>query len=216
MYHGYSMRAGRPLDMLPIAAMGICVLSMDTRGQNGQSEDASSSPQGHFHGWMTKGIRSPQEYYFRYVYADAVRALEVLAASFDEVDTKRIAITGGSQGGGMTLAAAALSPAPRFLALPDIPFLCDFPRGIEIAPAGPYPEIPGFLKVFPNLQEQVMRTLSYCDNLNLAPWIKCKTIISNCLCDDICPPSTIFAVFNHITAEKQMEIYPYHKHDIPY
>jgi cephalosporin-C deacetylase len=52
--------------------------------------------------------------------------------------------------------------------------------------------------------------------VNLAPWIKCRTVISNCLWDDICPPSTIFAVYNHMTAEKQMEIYPYHKHEVPY
>ena len=41
-------------------------------------------------------------------------------------------------------------------------------------------------------------------------------MISNSLCDDICPPSTIFGVYNHIVAEKQIEIYPFHKHDIPY
>ena len=61
-----------------------------------------------------------------------------------------------------------------------------------------------------------MRTLSYCDNLNLAPWIKCRTVVSVGLCDDICPPSTIFGVYNHITAEKQIDVYPFHKHEVPY
>ena len=61
-----------------------------------------------------------------------------------------------------------------------------------------------------------MRTLSYCDLLNLAPRIRCRTIISNGLWDDICPPSTIYAVYNHITAQKQIELYPFHKHEIPY
>ena len=40
-------------------------------------------------------------------------------------------------------------------------------------------------------------------------------MISNCLWDDVCPPSTIFAVYNHITAEKQIEIFPFHKHEVP-
>jgi cephalosporin-C deacetylase len=164
---------------------------------------------------MTQGIRNPDTYYYRYVYADALRALELLA-NRDEVDESRLAITGVSQGGGLTLAAAALSPRTIIAALPDIPFLCDYRRAIAITPAGPYPEIPLFLKSFPHLQEDAMRTLSYFDNLNLAPWIKCRTVISNCLWDDICPPSTIFAVYNHMTAEKQMEIYPYHKHEVPY
>jgi cephalosporin-C deacetylase len=110
---------------------------------------------------------------------------------------------------------AALSERP-ILALPDIPFLCDYRRGVQIAAAGPYPEIPLFLKAFPDLVEQTFRTLSYCDCLNLAPMIKCKTVISNCLWDDVCPPSTIFGVYNHLISPKQIELYPYHKHEVPY
>src|SRR5271155_5643456 len=41
VYHGYSMRGTRPLDLIHFAAQGMCVLSMDCRGQNGQSQDAS-------------------------------------------------------------------------------------------------------------------------------------------------------------------------------
>jgi cephalosporin-C deacetylase len=214
LYHGYSGRGTRLIDMIHLAAQGICVLSMDCRGQNGQSQDTSTPPEGNAPGWMTQGIRDPKKYYYRYVYADAVRALEMLA-NRDEVDATRLAIGGGSQGGGLSLAAAALSDRP-ILACPDIPFLCDFRRAIAIAPAGPYPEIPLFLKAFPHLHEQAIRTLSYFDCMNLAPRIKCRTLISNCLWDDICPPSTIFAVYNHMTAPKQMEIYPFHKHETPY
>lgn len=214
MYHGYSGRGCRPLDMLPIAAQGMCVLSMDCRGQNGQSQDALVSAEGNVMGWMTKGIREPKQYYFRYVYADAVRALELLAHR-EEVDEQRLAITGGSQGGGITIAVAALSERP-ILALPDVPFLCDFRRAIDITPLGPYPELVNFLKTFPELYPQMIRTLSYCDGLNLAPWIKCRTVVCNCLCDDVCPPSTIFAAYNHMTCDKRIDVFPYHKHEIPY
>ena len=214
VYHGYSGRAPRPLDLLHYAAQGICVLSLDCRGQNGQSQDTAVYPEGHQMGWMTTGIRDPRAYYYRYVYTDAVRALELLAHR-EEVDPARLALTGVSQGGGLTLAVAALSRKP-VLALPDIPFLCDFRRAISITPAGPYPEIAAFLKSFPHLYDQVLRTLSYFDNLNLAPWITCRTVVSNGLWDDICPPSSIYAAYNHITAEKQMEIYPFHKHEVAY
>lgn len=214
IYHGYGGRGPRPLDMLALAAQGICVLSMDCRGQNGQSQDAAVYTEGHHQGWMTQGIRDPRTYYFRYLYADALRALELLAKR-DEVDEGRIAVTGVSQGGGLSLAVAALSERPA-LALPDIPFLCDFRRAIDITPAGPYPEIPAFLKNFPHLYENAIRTLSYFDNLNLASWIGCKTIVSNCLCDDVCPPSTVFGVYNHVTSEKRIDVYPFHKHEVPY
>jgi cephalosporin-C deacetylase len=213
LYHGYSGRGARPLEMMALAQQGMCVLSMDCRGQNGQSQDALVVEEGHYSGWMTKGIRHPRQYYFRYVYADAVRAVHLLAER-EEVDASRIAVSGGSQGGALALAAAALSEIP-ILSMPDIPFLCDFRRGIAITNAGPYPEIAGFLRQFPHLHEQALRTLSYCDNLNLAPRIGCRTVIANSLWDDVCPPSTVFAVYNHISAEKHMEIYPFHKHDVP-
>ena len=215
VYHGYSGRGTRPLDLLPFAAQGICVLSMDCRGQNGQSQDAAVYPDGHYQGWMTLGIRNPKTYYYRYVFADAVRALELLA-NREEVDPTRLAITGVSQGGGLTLAVAALSKRP-ILAMADIPFLCDYRRAVQITPVNPYPEIGNFIKAHPDSYETVFKTLSYCDCLNLAPWITCRTVISNCLCDDICPPSTIFAVHHHLGAtDKQIEVYPFHKHEVPY
>jgi len=60
-YHGYSGRAARPFDLIAYAAQGICVLSMDCRGQNGQSQDAAVYPEGAQMGWMTQGIRDPQK-----------------------------------------------------------------------------------------------------------------------------------------------------------
>lgn len=120
VYHGYSGRGTRPLDLLNLAAQGICVASMDCRGQNGQSQDAAVYPDGHFQGWMTLGIRDPRTYYYRYVYADAVRTLEFLAGR-QEVDPARLAITGGSRGRahiGRRRALQAADPRPAGHSLP--------------------------------------------------------------------------------------------------
>jgi cephalosporin-C deacetylase len=87
---------------------------------------------------------------------------------------------------------------------------------VNLAKEGPYLEIASFLKAFGELYDTAFRTLSYFDCLNLAPGIQCRTVISNCLWDEICPPSTIFAVHHHIGGPKQMEVYPFHKHEIPY
>jgi cephalosporin-C deacetylase len=56
---------------------------------------------------MTQGILDPATYYYRRLITDAVRAVEAVR-SHPAVDPQRIAVTGGSQGGALTLAAASL------------------------------------------------------------------------------------------------------------
>jgi cephalosporin-C deacetylase len=214
-YHGYGGQGARPLELYTLAAQGIAVMSMDCRGQGGEVADLPADGLGHSPGWLTKGIREPETYYYRYVYADAVRALEALSG-LEEVDATRIAVTGASQGGGLALAAAALSPRPCF-AWADIPFLCHFRRGVEVALAGPYPELADFVRRHPELEPAVWRTLDYFDNLVLAPWISAPTVVTAGLWDEICPPSTIFPTFARIgSSDKELRRFSYLGHELSY
>ena len=67
---------------------------MDTRGQGGEwlpgaTGDPGAGASGAEHpGVMTRGIDSPDTYYFRRLYADAVRAVET-AAEHPLVDAAR-------------------------------------------------------------------------------------------------------------------------------
>ena len=210
-YHGYSARGTRVLEMVPYAAQGMCVLSMDCRGQNGQSQDASVAPEGHAWGWMTKGIRDPHQYYYRYVYADALRALELLARR-EEVDENRLAITGGSQGGGIALAASGLVPDVA-AALPDVPFLCHYRRATEITDAHPYQEIARYCLTHRDKVDQVFATLAYFDGVNLATRARANALFSVGLMDEICPPSTVFAAYNHFGGPKDIRIWRYNHHE---
>ena len=108
-YHGYSGHKGYVDQYLGWALQGYCVLAVDVRGQSGDSTDPKAYPGGHATGWMTMGITDPEHYYYRGAYVDCVRALDVVCAQA-EVDPHRIGITGGSQGGALTLAVAALDP----------------------------------------------------------------------------------------------------------
>jgi len=214
---GYGGGRAFGFDWLLWASAGYAHFVMDTRGQ-GSTWSAGDTPDlyaeggnAHFPGSMTKGILDPKHYYYRRVFTDAVRAIEA-ARSHSEVDESQIAVTGGSQGGGITIAAAGLVPEV-VAAMPDVPFLCHYRRATEIVDTYPYKEIAEFCHVHRDKVDTVFKTLSYFDGVNFSARAKAKTLFSVGLMDQICPPSTVYAAYNHWTGEKEIKIYPYNEHE---
>jgi len=205
--HGYGGNRGNISDYLGWILQGLAVLAIDIRGQSGDTPDFAKYPSGSVTGYMTKGILDKNSYYYRHVYMDCVRAFKVLSER-EDIDEDRIGVTGASQGGGLTLVTSALGGKVS-LSLPEIPFLCHFERAVEVAASDPYLEISRYLKTHPNQVGKVFDTLSYFDAMNFAPEIKCPILMSVGLVDTVCPPSTIFATFNHIASQnKELSVYP--------
>jgi cephalosporin-C deacetylase len=211
-YHGYSGSKGQVYDYLGWALQGYAVVAVDVRGQSGESTDPGDYPGGHVSGWMTQGIRSPETYYYRGAYVDCIRAID-FATARPEVDPNRIGVLGASQGGGLSLAVAALDPRPK-LSMPEVPFLCHFSRALEVTNQNPYQEIALYCHRYPEREEAVFRTLRYFDNLSLADRIRCPVLMTVGLQDLVCPPSTVFAVYNRIpSSAKELKIYPFGGHE---
>lgn len=213
---GYGGGRGFPTDHLLWPSAGCAVFVMDTRGQGsawskGDTSDVETSGNPQFPGFMTRGILDPATYYFRRVMTDAARAVETVRAH-PSVDPGRVAVTGGSQGGGLSLAAAALVPEVA-ACMADVPFLCHYRRATEITVANPYEEISKFLAVHRDKEETVFSTLAYFDGVNFAARIRCPTLISVGLMDEICPPSTVMAAYNSLDCEKQVIPYRYNHHE---
>jgi cephalosporin-C deacetylase len=190
---------------------------MDTRGQ-GSTWSAGDTPDlyadggnAHFPGSMTKGILDPRHYYYRRVFTDAVRAVEA-ARSHPDIDGARIAVTGGSQGGGISIAVAGLVP-DLVAAMPDVPFLCHYRRATEISDSYPYKEIAEYCHVHRDKVDAVFNTLSYFDGVNFSARAKAKTLFSVALMDQVCPPSTVYAAYNNWDAEKDIKVYTYNGHE---
>jgi len=216
-FPGYGGGRGLAHDVLLYAAAGYTHLFVDLRGQGsgwrpGDTSDReveAGNPQ--YPGFMTRGVLDPRTYYYRRVITDAVRAVEA-ARSHPLVDPARIAATGVSQGGGLTLAVAALVPA-LVAALPDVPFLCDFGRATQIATTGPYLELVNYLKVHRSNVPAVFNTMSYVDGVNFAARARCPALFSVALMDTTCPPSTVYAAYRHYAGPSTLEVYPFNGHE---
>jgi cephalosporin-C deacetylase len=214
---GYGGGRGFPIDWLVWSSVGFAHLVVDTRGQGSawlQGDTSDPEPEGsnpHVPGFMTRGILDPQTYYYRRVFTDAVRAVEA-AKTHPAVDDERIAITGGSQGGGITLAVGALDPSVPVV-MPDVPFLCHYRRATEITDAAPYNEITKYCQTHRDKVDAVFRTLAYCDGVNFAARCRARALFSAGLMDLVCPPSTVFAAYNHFAGPKEINVYRYNNHE---
>ena len=209
--HGYSGNKGVVSDHLKYVYLGYTVFAIDCRGQNGESSDGNHYPMGHSTGWMTQGILDPNEYYYRYVYMDSIRGLEYLI-NLPGVDKSRVSVSGMSQGGGLTVAVCGLDQRPK-AAMADEPFLAHYRRSVDISPDKPYAEIAYYLKHFPEKEEQVFRTLSYFDIMNFADKIKTHMLLDVGLQDSVCPPSSVYAVYNNMKCKKEIDVYKYAIHE---
>lgn len=216
-YIGYGGGRGFASDWLLWASAGYAHLVMDTRGQGStwsrgdtpDIEPEGSNPQ--HPGFMTRGVLDPKTYYYRRVFTDGVRAVET-AQSHPAVDPDRVAVTGGSQGGGIAIAVAGLARDVK-VSMPDVPFLCHYRRATEIVDTNPYGEISRFCNVHRDKVETVFRTLSYFDGVNFAARASCRALFSVGMMDTICPPSTVFAAYNHLKGPKDIRVWQYNQHE---
>ncbi len=226
-YIGYSGGRGLVHQDTSWAQAGYAHFIMDTRGQGyggllGDTPDPHPSAGGVAQpGLMTRGIDSREDYYYRRLYVDAFRAIEA-AQSHEEVDESTVILTGISQGGGLAIAAAGLA-AGRLdgvvALMPDVPFLQDFPRSIDVAGRGPYPEIAAFLKRHRTGHETFLEVLNYFDGVHFAARASVPALYSCAGEDDVCPPTTVFGSYNGYGRSaarppaKEMAYYRFNNHE---
>ena len=159
-------------------------------------------------GYMRRGMESKDTYYYKDVYVGCARAVDFLC-SLPEWDGKNVIVTGGSQGGALTIVTAALNEKVTMCA-PFYPALCDL-TGFLHQRAGGWPKFfSGFFKdgVVDIPREQAVETLQYFDVVNFARILKVPTFMSWGYNDDTCSPTSVWAAWNEIQAPKQCDITP--------
>lgn len=195
--------------MLPkaSAAQGYAALSVAPRGKLRSNSQFNPG----YPGLLTHNIVDRNTYSYRGFYVDAWRAVDVLL-SRPEVDPKRIGITGSSQGGALTIVTAAMRTEIRAAAA-GAPYLCGMMDAIKLTHSYPYQEINDYLRLYPEREPLVRKTLAYFDGINFADRIRCPIIVNIGLNDDVCPPETGYAVFNAMSCPKQLYEYSDCAHD---
>ncbi len=214
-FHGYSMHSGDWMHKLNWVARGFAVAAMDCRGQGGESRDGSAYEGMTLKGHIVRGLDGPpEEMYFRNVFLDTALLAKVVS-SFDEIDGSRLGAMGGSQGGALTLACAALAPIKK--AAPVYPFLCDYQRVWEMDLAkDAYDELKYYFRMRDprhEREQQIFEKLGYIDLQHLTHRIKGEIKLFGGLMDTITPPSTYFAAYNKMTCKKSHVIYPDFGHE---
>ncbi|MFY1636434.1 acetylxylan esterase [Solwaraspora sp. WMMB335] len=223
-YLGYGRGVGLPHERLTWPVAGYAHLLMDSRGQGDQYGNGGDTPDPQpgtagGPGPVTRGIGDPTEYYYRRLITDAVRAVTAVRA-LPGVDPTRVAAAGNSQGGGLALAVAGLVTDLAAL-ISTAPFLCHLQRAIDITDAEPYGDIARYLAVHRGAEPAVRRTLSYFDGVTFARRAVAPAHFGTGLRDTTCPPSTVFAAYNHYglgngrprPPARQMHVYPFNGHE---
>ena len=214
---GYGGGRGDPFDWLRWSCAGFPHLIMDCRGQGGGWRRADTPDLGDggapsTPGFLTRGIMEPGSHYFTRLFVDAARAVDAVRR-WPAATGRPVVTAGASQGGGLAIAAAHLAGGVTAV-MPDVPFLAHPRRAVEVTDARPYSELAEYCRVHADSVDQVFATLGYVDVVNHAKHVTAPALFSVALADDITPPSTVFAAFNHYAGSpKDISVYPYNGHE---
>ena len=216
-FHGYNCTSGDWSEKLGYVASGFMVVALDVRGESFFSEDTGGAKTFTSVGFFIRGCQdpNPDNMIMRHVYLDTAELAKIVM-DFDFVDETKVFAMGASQGGALTIACASLEPRIAKLA-PIYPFLCDFKRVWEMDLAkNAYEEIRHYFRWFDpahEKEEELFTRLGYIDLQFLSHRIKGEVLMATGLQDNICPPSSQFAMYNKIKAKKQQIIYPDYGHE---
>ena len=209
LWHDYLGFRGRICTHLSWVLQGFVVLVPDIRG-HGDSSDLTHYSWGNNKGYFPQGIQDAREYYLRGCIADGLRAAQFLCER-EEVDTERIGIIGAGLGGLVGLWTAALSEQINTLTA-IAPYPCDWERHVAGASSTAASEVQTYLTRYPQQEEQVFKTLSYFDPINIAHRVRCHSLFAIGLKNGTAPPQDSLGIFNLLGGEKVLKVFAYDGH----
>lgn len=160
-------------------------------------------------GYLSNGLSSRDSYYMQKVYASLVRVVDYLTTR-PEWDGENIFVQGNSQGAALSIVLAALDPRIDAIAIAH-PALSDMAGYAEPGRTGGYPHFQNKYKDV-KLTADVIKTLQYYDVVNFARLVKCPVYMTWGFNDNVCPPTTSYAVWNTLQSPKECYLTPINEH----
>ncbi len=146
-------------------------------------------------------LDNKDRYYFKRVYMGCVRANDFLV-SLQQFDGSNLAVTGGSQGGALSIITAGLDPRVKYLAA-FYPALSDV-TGYLNGRAGGWPHLFDKNNLPFNNTPEKKATVGYYDVVNFSRLLKVPGLYSWGFNDETCPPTSMYSAYNVITAPKEL------------
>lgn len=159
-------------------------------------------------GYLANGIENRDRYYMKHVYTALVRCIDLLT-SLPEWDGRNVITQGGSQGGALSIIAAALDSRVN-LCVANHPALSDMAAYAEKGRTGGYPHFNKHPEILAN--PDCIRTMAYYDVVNFARHVKARSYLTWGYNDNTCPPTTSYAVWNVMTCPKEKLVTPINEH----
>ncbi len=153
--------------------------------------------------YWTYNMDDRDRYYYKRVYLGCVRANDFIF-SLPQFDGQHLAVTGGSQGGALSIVTAGLDPRVKYLGA-FYPALSDL-TGYLNNRAGGWPHM--FDKNNPqHITDAKIKTTAYYDVVNFARQIRVPGVYSWGYNDETCPPTSMYSSYNLISAPKELWLY---------
>ena len=192
------------------AEQGFIVCSIEIHGISPLMSDADyRNVSNAFGDYMINKLDDRDSYYYKSVYVGCVRAIDFLC-SLPEFDGKNVMVTGGSQGGALSIVTAALDKRVSCL-VAFYPALCDI-TGYLHGRAGGWPHLFNPANPKTAATPEKINTLGYYDVVNFAKSVTVPGFYSWGYNDNVVPPTSVFAAINSVKATKNVMITPISGH----
>ncbi|WP_221392408.1 acetylxylan esterase [Dyadobacter sp. NIV53] len=159
---------------------------------------------GVLNGYPAYNMDDRDKFYYKRVYLGCIRANDFLT-SLPQYDGQNLAVTGGSQGGALSIITAGLDPRVKWLGA-FYPALSDV-TGYLHGRAGGWPHYFDKTSVKINNTKEKIATVSYYDVVNFARRVKVPGYYMWGFNDETCPPTSMYAAYNVTSAPKELKLY---------